>query len=151
MDNNTIGVISVINERSQRDLQLQKNFSCTRTSNPSNLMVRNGTGVLGTGVEERSVRDKQMIGNFSCSSRENYSKTKMIYPRSEKDTYMLSKFNCNENFKQVSNLERENYCGCQGTCNCSQRHGCGCGGIPHATLNFNPYNSSSNITFVPLQ
>lgn len=181
MNSSTIGVISTPDGRSQRDLQLQQNFNCSRPNQTNQPIIGNGVSVLGFDIEERSVRDKQLLGNFSCSSRENYSEPQMIYPRSEKDMALLREFNsgaCKETFQYQGShqgqrekiarrdLSKESYgcpCGCPGKkcmcrncpyCNCNRvENYCGSqidSGQGFARLNFNPNNSSSNITYVPL-
>lgn len=179
MNNSTIGVISTPDGRSQRDLQLQKEFSCARHGQPGQRVVGDSVTVLGFNTEERSVRDKQILAEFSCS-RENYSTPKMIYPRSPKDVAMLKEFNpgvCHETFqyqgshsgqrekiarRDLSSLGRmnaESYgcpCGCPGQrCNCPRNCPCGCNNVENyqalASLNYNPYNTSSNVTYVPLR
>jgi len=148
MNNSTIGVISTPDGRSKRDLELQQAFSCKRPNQNIPNVAADSLGVLGFAMEERSGRDKQMLSNFSCSSRENYS-PEMIYPRSVRDMQMLHDFNpgaCQENFQFQGNhygqrakiARREDYCGSSNP-------------SPIAQLNFNPYNSSSSIKYVPLQ
>lgn len=168
MDYSTIGVISTPDGRSQRDLEMLKAFSCKRQPRDIPKVVGDGIGILGSDIEERSIRDKQMAVNFSCSSRENYS-DQMIYPRSEKDMAMLREFNgpCQEKLAK-QNFANESYCrGCPCGCNGGRNCQCRCKNCPYChssvenycgssmpeiqRLNYNPYNSSSNIKYVSLQ
>ena len=173
MDRNTIGVISTPDGRSSRDLQMMQNFSCGRPMQADARVIGNGTVVLGSDIEERSSRDQQMLAQFSCS-RENYvGPDGTIYPRSSKDQAMLKEFNagnCKEqyHYNQKQKIARENHCECgcmkngecKGGCSCgsscpycsaSRENYCGSSGNnPFAQLNFNPYNSSSSITYVPI-
>jgi hypothetical protein len=173
MDINTIGVISTPDGRTLRDMQMLQNFSCKRPNQMGDNIIGNGTVVLGSNIEERSGRDRQMLSEFSCSREGYVGPDGMIYPRSVMDRVMLKEFNrCGD---QVENYRCP--CGCGGDCRvgCGCPRGCPCyqnvrenycgsGGInfiasngpningngPFAQLNFNPYNSSSNINYVPL-
>lgn len=102
MDDNTIGVISTLDGRSTRDLQLQQNFNCERSNKLISNINGNGIASLGSNYEERSGKDKQILNQFSCNTRENFTAgSNMIYPRSVKDQAMLKEFNacpCKENF-----------------------------------------------------
>ena len=156
MKNSTVGVFSTGENRSQRDMQLQSDFNCKRPNQSLPRTNGNGTGVLGSNISERTSRDKQLQNEFSCSNkRENYcsgspgpsphpNSDEMIYPRSVRDKAMLKEFNPGACQIQRE-LSRENYCG-GGSPSVS-----GAPSGPWANLNYNPYNSSSNITYVSLR
>ena len=116
-----MGVSSPVDERSAKDKALQFNFSCASKLSASQPVIGSGVGALGSAIEERSSRDRQLAGQFGCSSRENYQA--LIEPRTAKDTYMLKIFGggCQEGYEGP------------------------------ARLNYNPYNSSSNVVYVPLR
>jgi hypothetical protein len=161
MDSNTIGVISTPDGRSSRDLQMMQNFSCTRPNQRGSQVNGSGTVVLGSTMEERSSRDKQMLAQFSCS-RENYvGPDGMIYPRSSKDEAMLKEFNacpCKEPYTKTCSCTNcgcgcmsGRPCKCRGNCSAFSENYCGPpANNPFSQLNFNPYNSSSSITYVPV-
>jgi hypothetical protein len=120
MDLSTIGVSSPVDERSAKDMAMQKSFSCSSKFPSGKSVVGNGIGALGLAYEERSSRDMQLARNFGCGTRENYQS--LTDPRTERDVAMLKMF------------------------------GGGCSeGYTHDRLNYNPYNSSSNVVYVPLR
>jgi len=149
-----IGVLGYDNTRSQMDKMYLSNFSCDRRPQATLVMPKDVSGVLGNVNEGRSVRDMQMLQGYSCATTENYrSDSKIVYmmePRSEKDKVMLKEFNsgvCKEGF-----LQRGSHMGQSAKIQYMQNGGpfenyqC-----PYAQLNYNPYNSSSNVKFVPMQ
>ncbi len=146
-----IGVLGFDNTRSQTDNRYLSQFSCDRQRN-INYISGDGSGVLGNANETRSVRDMQMIKDFSCS-KENYRSDQkiavMLEPRSVKDMAMLREYNptlCTEGY-----MQRGGHMGQSAKVQYMQNGGpfenyeC-----PYAQMNYNPYNSSTNVKFVPL-
>lgn len=136
-ESKAIGVISAIGMRSEYDTKQISDLPCGRK--PSSTMVEaNSIGIIGP-IDERSVKDRALLAMFSCKngSRENYTLKpvpgvtgSLIEPRSVMDDAMLAKFNscaCKEGFEGPS---------------CSAPKGVA---VP------NPYNSSGNIRYVPIQ
>lgn len=180
--NKTIGVLGISEERSMKDVILQKEFNCARNNERIRHVDGGSIGVIGVNYDERSSADKKLQNEFSCS-RENYcsgsggNNMQMIEPRSSKDRMMLREFNpgaCQEQFQyrsghynqkdKIASRNKESfYCKCQGNCGCGNNCNCGsncpggCGGAKEsfpsgfATLNANPYNTSSNVKYVPLE
>lgn len=128
-----------------------------------------GIGVMGSANEERSVEDNLLQSDFGCV-REGYVSGEMIEPRTEYDMIMLRQFGggCNESYdslqaKRKARERRENYCpmsmrqACPGRCGCMG--GCGCANCPYRVRenygiglsNGNPYNTSSNVRYLPLR
>lgn len=148
-----IGVLGYDNTRSQTDKRYLSEFSCQGRKYADNKMLPNdGSGVLGYVQEERSLRDMQLLKNYSCS-RENYTDTSrmemMTEPRSPRDIAMLKEYNpgtCKEGY-----LQRGGHMGQSGKVQYLRNGGpfenyeC-----PYARLNYNPYNSSANVKYVPL-
>lgn len=125
-----------------------------------------GFGVMGSAIEERTKEDSLLQKDFGCV-REGYTSGEMLEPRTAYDMNMLKQFNhCGESYNslQARRLARENYCPmmmrqpCPGRCGCMG--GCGCPNCPYRVRenyggvglsNGNPYNTSSNVRYLPLR
>lgn len=139
----TIGVFSVDNNRSLRDMEMLNSFKCNGSTleNFTNSQL-DSFGVLGTNINERSVKDRELLSTFRCNM-DNISGTEsftlepkagvtgdmLYFPRSVRDREMLSTFN-------TGCAQVENYCGSANNMNSGMN---------------NPYNTSRNIKFLPLK
>ena len=160
----TVVLGSDIEERSSRDKQMLSTFSCSRESY---------VGPDGM-IYPRSEKDQAMLKEFNaCPCKEqfqyhsgHYYQKDKLYDRNRRDKARESYCGCGCGGNCGGNCgcgpscpscsgTKEDYCGCAGGSggNFNTASSCGpnCqGNNPIARLNFNPYNSSSSITYVPL-
>ena len=139
-------------DRTDRDKQMISAFSCAGskenfTSSESGFRVHPHAVELEASknmdmIYPRSVMDQPMLKEFSCPCKEGYtSRARENFTHSANSTPSASQCHCGPN------------CPCGPNCRCGPNCNCASNGVnkgPIASLNFNPYNSSSNVNYVPL-